>query len=205
MADAPSDRRGAHKTHAPPLSAREVRFCQHWVETGNATRSYIDAGFPHGSENSAKVMALRLLRKVTIREYVRLLQHHASEAAKVTVAELAAFLAGVVRADRRKLYDRRGVILPPGEWPDDVAATIEDVESEDLFEPVPGAKGKRRLKGYVRKVKTASRVQAAAKLMEWKRMVGGDKDDAGKPPPAPLVIGGEADLNKLKGPAGGTS
>lgn len=172
MAESPEPKRRRHKTDPPPLSAREIRFCQIWVETGNGTRSYIDAGFPHGSENSAKVMALRLLRKVTIREYIRTLQQHASEAAKVTVEELAAAMAGIVRADRRRLYDRRGRILLPHEWPDDVAATVEQVDSDELFEPVPGAKGKKRLKGYTRKVKTASRVAAAAKLMEWKRMTG---------------------------------
>lgn len=195
MADEP--KRRTHKTDAPPLSARDVRFCQLWVETGNATRSYIDAGYPHANENSAGVLAFKLLRKVKIREYVRELQRYASEAAKVTVEELAAVMAGIVRADRRKLYDAKGRILLPHEWPDDVAATVEQVESEELFEPIPGAKGKKRLKGYTRKVKTASRVAAAAKLMEWKKMLGSAKSDGANKASDPLVIGGDADPGAL--------
>jgi hypothetical protein len=36
-----------HKTVPPPLSVREIRFCQLYAERGNATQAYLDAGFPH--------------------------------------------------------------------------------------------------------------------------------------------------------------
>lgn len=159
-------RRRKHKTDPPPLSAREVRFCQLWVETANATRSYIDAGFPHGSENSAKVMALRLLRKVTVREYIRELQRHAAAAAKVTVEQIIAGIAAIATYDRRKLYDEHGCILLPHQWPDTEAAAVVSAKSHELFEPVPGEKGKKRLKGHAVEVKTADKLAAWSKLAE---------------------------------------
>lgn len=174
----------APKRRPRQLSARDIRFCQLWVERGrgHAYSCWIDAGFrPRPTRNATDNAIAYLLSNSEIKAYCDTLRRHAAEAAKVTVEELAAVMAGIVRADRRKLYDRHGTILPPDQWPDDVAATVEQVESEEVFEPVPGEKGKRRLRGYVRKVKTASRVGAAAKLMEWKRMLGQGKEDAAPP------------------------
>lgn len=182
------------------LSARDIRFCQLWVERGrgHAYSCWIDAGFkPRATRNATDNAIHLLLSNPEIKAYCDTLRQHAADAARVTVEELAAVMAGIVRADRRKLYDRYGTILPPDQWPDDVAATVEQVESEEVFEPVPGEKGKKRLRGYVRKVKTASRLAAAAKLMEWKRMTGGDKQDAGKKAADPLVVGGEASPENL--------
>lgn len=186
-----------HKTDPPPLSVREIRFCQIWCDTENATRAYTEAGFRPLPRRSTEVLASRLLRKVEVREYIRTLQRQAADAARVTVDELAAAMAGIVRADLRKLYDKRGAMLPPDQWPDDVAATVEQVESEEVFEPVPGEKGKRRLKGYARKVKKGSRVAAASKLMEWKGMTGAERADPGAKVPDPMVVGGKADPANL--------
>lgn len=190
--------RRTHKTDRPPLTLREVRFAQRCFETGNGYQSYIDAGFPPlVTRNAVDQAVKRLIRKRQIREYMRHLEHCAAEAAKVSVEELATLMANFAKADRRKLYDKRGNILPPDQWPDDVAATIETIESDELLESVPGEKGKKKLKGYTRKVKTASRIAAVAKLMEWKKMLGQDKQDAGKGPPDRLVVSGEANPDLL--------
>jgi phage terminase small subunit len=202
----PDPNRRTHKTHAPPLSAREIRFCQLWVEGGNATRSYIDAGFPHKSENVAAQLSRRLLRKVQIRTFIRHLQHVAAAAAEVTTAEIVAAIANVAKADRRKLFDARGVMLPPDQWPDDVAATVEGIETEELVEPIRGVKGVKgkRLKGYTRKVKTGSRLAAWAKLAEIKGLTGVKKDE---PPPEgkknAVVVEVELGPDRVEPPAEG--
>lgn len=195
----PKPSRRQHKTHGPPLSVREIRFAQHIViDDLSKADAYLRAGFPaKPTRHATESAAFRLSRKRVIREYVRTLQTAAADAAKVTVAEVAAAIANIARADRRGLFDAKGNFLPPDRWPDDVAATVEAVESDEVFEPVPGEKGKRRVKGYVRKVKTASRLAAWAKLAEYLRMVGTQKaDDAGKGHD-PLVVGGEANPANL--------
>lgn len=166
MADEPSRRK--HKTRAkPPLSAREIRFCQHLMEHGSQYDAYIAAGLPPKDDRSqADKAASRLVRKREIREFLRHLQHVEEQAARVTVAEVVAAIRAIAFADRRKLYDAKGRIRLPHDWPDDLAAAVEQVESDELFEPVPGAKGRKRLKGHARKVKFTNRLAALSKLAE---------------------------------------
>jgi phage terminase small subunit len=196
-------KKSRHKTEPPPLTVKQIKFCQLWVETGNALRSYIEAGLPAKNDNTAGNLSFTLLKNTKVREYIRELQRVAADAARITVERIAAGMANIATADRRKLFDKRGRILPPDQWPDDVADTIEGIESEEIFENVSedetGKKIKRRkeLKGYARKVKTASRMQAWAKLAEWKRMLGTDKTEPEKGKAEQLVVGGDADVNKV--------
>jgi len=166
----------------PPLTAREVRFCTLYVECGNAYQSYLDAGFPpRASRNAADVAVGKLLRKAQIQEFVRNLQTAAADAAKVTAEVIAQGLARSASKDLRRLYDERNRIKPPKDWPDDIAAVIEGVESEELFEvveaadPDTGKKVRRKeLVGYVRKVRTTNRTEAQKELARWRRMTGPD-------------------------------
>lgn len=48
------------------LNERQERFCQLYVETGNATQSYIDAGYTPEERRSAESSAHKLLRKAEI-------------------------------------------------------------------------------------------------------------------------------------------
>ncbi len=161
MADEPRRRRDP-----PPLTAREARFCQLWVETGVAARSYIDAGFPHASRNAAAVAARRRLRRPAVREYIQALHRHAAETARTTLAEVVAAVRAIALGDRRALFDERGGLRPPHEWPADLAAAVARFETTELLEPDPGAKGKKRLKGYTRKVTFADRLAALVELAE---------------------------------------
>lgn len=200
---APSPRKRRHLKR-PTLSAREVRFCVLWVDRGNATQCHIDAGFPENPSRIAQAKsASELLKKPDISAFIRNLQTAAAEAAKVTVTSIATGLKRSADKDLRKLYDRRGRLKLPHEWPDEVAAFVEGVESEELFEwvesvdPDTGKKVRRKeLVGYTRKVKTTNRTEAQKILAGWKGMIGQDAD-SGKPPPPPLVIGGEANPEAL--------
>lgn len=181
-----------HKTDPPPLSAREIRFCQFWVETGNATRSYIEAGFPHASENAAAVGARKLLRKAQIRAYIRQLQTEAADAAKLSVTNIAQGIYRDANADRRRLFGPNGEMLPPSQWPDDVAATIQGIECEEIEQRDPQTGEMIRI-GYKWKVKTTDRLRARITAAEWRGMTGTSKlDDAKTAAPQQLVIGGDA-------------
>lgn len=169
--DEPTRRRGRRKTDPPPLSAREIRFAQLLMEYGKrgTARAYTEAGFPaRDTRNATEAAACRIVRKRQFREYLRHLQTVAATTAELTVEEIAAAVANIARADRRKLYDARGRVLRPHEWPEDVAAAVEAVESDEIFERTDRG---RELVGYTRKVKTASRLAAWVKLMEWRGML----------------------------------
>lgn len=167
-----------HKTEPPPLTLQEIRFCQRWVEHGSGPRAIEEAGFSNASQNARYNHAFRLLRKPKIREYIRVLQQAAADAAHVTTTIIAQGLARTAFADRRKLYDpKTGRLLDPHEWPDDVAATVESIDTDEIHD------SDGQVVGYSKKVRTAKRTEAQKVLAQWLRMIGGDAvpTDAAKP------------------------
>jgi phage terminase small subunit len=159
---------------AEPLSLPEIRFCRLWLEHDeNASAAYRDAKFPGVSEGSVGEMASRLLKKVEIQEYISELREQASDAAKITIEKIAQGLSHIAFANRGDLYDEDGTLKHPRDWPKDVAATVEGIETEELFETVSekGQPKRRELKGHTRKVKTARRTEALKTLAQWKKMV----------------------------------
>jgi phage terminase small subunit len=171
--------RKRHKTTPPPLSAREIRFCQLYAETGNATRSYIDAGFPHANPNAAGFYAFRLIRKDKIREYIRKIQSDAAEAAQVSIDELAGDFRRATKADLRRLMGPDGEMLPPDQWPDDVALCITRLEVEELTEMQADPDNPRRKKkvavGTKWKVWLENKTECRKVLAQWKRMLSDEK------------------------------
>jgi phage terminase small subunit len=193
-ADTPEQKPPRKHPKPPTLSAREIRFAQLRFQYGKRgqTKAYLEAGFSEKETADATAAAAsRLVKKRHVQEYLRHLRKVAADAAKVTIEELAALVSAIAHADVRRLMTRTGEFLPLDQWPDDVAIAVESIESEEILEPVPGEKGKKRLKGYTRKVKLAGKMSAATRLMEWKQMVG-QKKEADKGKSDPLVVGGEA-------------
>lgn len=173
------------------LSVREIRFAQTLAQLGtkrNKAKAYVEAGYPEkATPEDTRTAACRLYRKRHVRAYVEHLCRIAAEAARITTEELAVLVCRFATADIRRLATPTGEFLPMDKWPPEVAIAVESIETQELYEPVPGEPGKRRLKGYTRKIKLVGKMSAAAKLMEWKRMLGHDKaSPAG--PAAPLVI-----------------
>ena len=179
------------------MSEREIKFAIHYFEHGVATEAY-RAAYPERPADSTRVLAWRVLRKRAVQEYIHELRKEACDAAKVTVNRLVQGLARIAFANRADFFDRHGCLLPASEWPADVAATVEGVESEDLFEVVSkkGEPKRKELKGHVRKIRTAKRTEALRLLAQFRKMIGQDAD-AGKAPPPPMVVGGEANPDAL--------
>src|SRR4051794_12068981 len=94
-------KRGAHKTHKPPLSVRDIRFCQKLVTEGlSQYEAYIAAGFPaKATRNATDKAASRLVRNRQIREYIRRLQRHAAACAMASAEEVAAEVRNLATAD----------------------------------------------------------------------------------------------------------
>jgi hypothetical protein len=167
----------------PALSLREINFCVHYAECGQATEAYRSAGYPQHAAESTWVLACRVLRKPAVAAYIWELRNQACDVAQATVTKIAQGLCRAAFADLRKLYDARGRIKVPSEWPDDLALAIDGVDSQDLFEtqtetdPETGKKTKRRvLVGYARKVRLTKRVEALKTLAVWRRMIGRDAE-----------------------------
>lgn len=172
------------------LTAQEIRFAQYLVtDCLTQAAAYLKAGFPaRPTPNATDQAAFRLVNNRKIKTYIEHLQHVAAIAAELTVEEIAAGVANVARADRRGMFAPNGTLLPPDQWPQDVADTLESAEMAETT-------GRRKVR-YLKKVKTASRMAAWAKLMEWRGMTGTDKPDGGQGQATEQLIvvkGGTAD------------
>jgi hypothetical protein len=170
------------KPRRASLSAREVRFCQLYAEKGkgHGYECYLDAGFPAKESRGATDVAVHsLLRKPKVGSYIREIREAAAESAKVTIDDLAAGFRRAERADLRRLMGPDGEMLPPSQWPDDVALAISSIEVEELTELQPDPANPRRKKkvaiGLKWKVKLENKTENRKILAQWRRMVGDDK------------------------------
>ena len=173
--DAPKTRT---KRQRPELTLREIKFAEQFVECGDASAAYRIAGYAERPAESTWVLACRVLRKPAMQKLIYTLREEAVDAARVSVNRLAQGLARIAFSNRADLFDEHGCLLPANQWPADVAATVEGVESEELFEVISqrGEPKRKARRGHNRKVKTARRVEAMKVLATWKKMIGRDSE-----------------------------
>ncbi len=190
--------RGTHRTAAPDLSRQEIKFAQLLFDRHGTfpkktmIQCFLEAGFPpKATDNATHVAAFRVVRKANFRQYYRSYQNRCALAAMATSTELLGDLINMVRADRRKLFGPDGSMLPPEEWPDDVAATVDDI-AQDTVSEVDGTDIKQKV--FVKRVKTVSRLAALVKALECIGAL--DPENVGKAEQKPLVVKG-ADPEKL--------
>ena len=211
MTNTMSEQKRKHKTHAPELTAEDVRFAQLLFasragegQRKSVAQCFTEAGFPaRESETATKQAAYRRVKNRYFRHFYRTLQDCAASSAQVTAGVITRALARIALFDIREVFDDRGRIKLPCEWSDAVAAGVLSVESEELFEYEtevdPDTKTRTRRKvlvGYTRKVKRCAPTEALKLLAQILRMIGQDAEGS-KPPPAPLVVGGEANPEAL--------
>lgn len=85
----------------PPLkSKKQEKFCQLYAKTGNATQSFKDAGYKWGSENSAAVLAHKLVNKNDkIKKRLQELAQKAENDAIADIKEMQATLTKIIREE----------------------------------------------------------------------------------------------------------
>lgn len=115
------------------LSEFEARFCEEYLKDLNGTKSFIRAG-GDVKEASAATMAYRLLRKLEIQEKLQALAEARSKRVQVDGDKVLSDLCEISESDIRRMYDDRGALLPPNEWPDDLALAIKEVETFEVEE-----------------------------------------------------------------------
>lgn len=210
MADKPRTTR-RHKTHAPALTAEDVKFAQLLFEARAATEHratvaecYLQAGFPaKATPHATEQAAHRRVKKREFREFYRVLQDSAAAHARLVPSLLTRGLMRIALFDLRQLFDADGLIKPMSQWTEADAAGVMSVETEEIFEWVtapleeggPPVKQK-VLRGYNRKVKRVAPVEAMKTLAQILRLIGADAE-VPQAAAAPLVVGGEASPDKL--------
>lgn len=152
------------------LNAKHIRFCTLIVEGfGSSYQCYVEVfGEKPAGRNATDQAVMRLVRNQQIKSYILELRQQAADAAKVNLNRFVQELAREAFADRTQIYDERGNVRHPSEWPPDVRACFLGGESEEQFKRVESPDGRKRkeLTGHVRKVKMSSRTAAQRLLAE---------------------------------------
>lgn len=88
---------------ASGLTVLQTRFCLKYVELGNGTQAYKDAGYKTTGKG-ATVNASRLLTNDSIKAYINILMQEIIEKGTADAAEVIVFLSSVMRGEIEDQY-----------------------------------------------------------------------------------------------------
>lgn len=120
----PAKKRPLKKSPGPKGEA----FVREYLKCLNATEAVLKAGYNCSSRTVAKTIAGEMLRKPVIKKLIAEGQARAAAKAELSIDEVHAKLAALVRFDPRKLYKEDGSFKLPHEWDDDTAAAMAGAE-----------------------------------------------------------------------------
>lgn len=128
-----------------PLNERQLKFVERYVATGNATQSYIDAGYACNAD-SAQAAAARLLADVRVQRLVNPPRHPPPQATdspphgradllraiEVTRERIRLEMARIAFANPKDLFRPDGTPRGVHELDDDAAAALAQFEVEEV-------------------------------------------------------------------------
>lgn len=146
------------------LTEKQELFCQRYLIDFNATQAAKDAGY---SEATAYSTGWENLRKPEIQQRISEIRQHTGKNFNITRERLAQELAKIAFADVRMIFNEDGSLKRVDEWPDDIAAVIAGVDTDEIWE----GRGESRQKvGETKKLKMWEKtkaIEALAKLMGY--------------------------------------
>jgi phage terminase small subunit len=122
------------------LNARQKKFAEYYVQSGNIVQSAIKAGY---SENYANARAYELLENVGVSEYIRELSEKLKNERIMTAKDRQVLLSDIARDDENEPNDRIKAIdtlnKMTGEYTVKVDAKVEQSEKlADVFKQLGG-------------------------------------------------------------------
>lgn len=146
---------------AAAMAERERLFIEAYIANGgdgaNAARA---AGY---ADSCAKRRAVDLLRRPNVIKALAERRAKLARKFELTSEAVIAELSKIVHADPRRLFGADGKMLPMQDWPDDMAAVVASVETDELFE---GQGNARKFIGYTKKVRFWDKNSAIEKAMK---------------------------------------
>lgn len=122
------------------LNARQKKFAEYYVQSGNTVQSAIKAGY---SENYANARAYELLENVGVAEYIRQLSDKLKDERIMTAKDRQVLLSDIARDDENEPSDRIKAVdtlnKMTGEYTVKVDAKVEQSEKlADVFKQLGG-------------------------------------------------------------------
>ncbi|MEH7336276.1 terminase small subunit [Neobacillus drentensis] len=87
------------------LNVKQKRFADYYIETGNATASYLRAGYD-AEGNAAEVNASRLLRNAKVQEYIKERNAQLDVEFIADITETKRFWTEIMRDENAEMKDR---------------------------------------------------------------------------------------------------
>ncbi|PAE32468.1 terminase small subunit [Bacillus sp. 7884-1] len=87
------------------LNIKQKRFADYYIETGNATTSYLRAGY-EAEGNAAEVNASRLLRNAKVLEYIKERNEQMDVETIADITETKRFWTEIMRDENADMKDR---------------------------------------------------------------------------------------------------
>ena len=136
------------------MTAKQSRFVDAYLLSGNATKAAIEAGY---SQKTARAIASEALRKPAVAAAIesgRMARRQLSEASS---ALLVAELTKLAFADLRLIFDKKGKLKHPSQWPEEFKSAVEFTFEERYAK---GADGRRRLVKSTQKLRMPYKLKA---------------------------------------------
>lgn len=128
------------------------KFSQFIVQGLNNSDAYAKAGFVPCRHNAS-----RLRRTPPVVRRIAELAAKSLAKAELSVERIDIELARIISSDLRRLFGANGEMLPPAQWPDDIASAVAAVEVSERFE---GVGESRRSVGHTKKIKVWDKTTA---------------------------------------------
>lgn len=138
------------------LTEKQKIFVAEYIKTKNAKQSAIKAGY---SERSADKLGSQLLDKPRVVNAIRQAMDRTQKKIYIAAENVLIELGKIAFADPRKCFNENGDLLPPKEWPDEIASAISEIVVEEIKEPYTGD-----VLGHVKKIKFWNKNQALDSL-----------------------------------------
>lgn len=117
----------------PALNPRQLKFVERYLATGNATQSYIDAGYTK-NRDSAERRASLLLRNVEISAAIDAARTKAVQKAELTAESVLAEMRRLAFLDPRRAFNPDGTAKGVHELDADTAACLAGFEVEEAWQ-----------------------------------------------------------------------
>jgi Phage terminase, small subunit len=148
-------------TSKQAAALRKELFADSYIANGcNATDAAIKAGY---SPKTAQQQGARLLSDVMVLELITKKQAKLAAKFSLRTEDVLRELARIVYADPRKAFAPDGSLLPVHLWPDEVAAMISSIESDEIY---AGTGEDKVFIGHTKKVKFWDKNSAIDKAMK---------------------------------------
>ena len=122
------------------LTVKQKKFADEYIKTGNATQSYLDAGYSMKSKNGAGVEGQKLLRKPKVKDYIDKRMKDIDEAKIPKQKEVLEFLGGVMRGTLKITVETDdGVEEVPPNWKNRIDAAKELLKRMPMDDPLAQA------------------------------------------------------------------